>query len=81
MDSGAPQHTYWPVPLDLPNGQHCQVKNNDVLARGDPFRNIGERSWKEKYGERRYLPRMAAAASVVPGLRGGVDVQVNGGSP
>ena len=45
MDSGRPQRPHWSVLADCPNGQHCQVKNNDMSDEGDPVGDIGGGGW------------------------------------
>ena len=46
------QRTYWPVPPDCPDGQHCQVLNYDVSDWCNLVRNIIGVNGTAKYGER-----------------------------
>ena len=73
MDLGGPQRTNWPVPPDWPDGQHCQVQNDDMSARDDSIINVSRRCGMKKCGGRIYLFGEYTETNNVPGLGGGID--------
>ena len=56
--------------MDWPDGQLCQVYNNDVSARDDSVGNVRGGDGIENYFKRSYLPGEVATSAAMPVMQG-----------